>query len=99
MTIEPGCYVKTKWGRAVCTEVKDLPTPPEGYTGDYDDAPVAPWCYYRYPASNGIMWVQNADPISTGDDDDRGWSVSYDGPADDTSRHVLTLTGAYGQSL
>jgi len=71
--IEPGCWISTRWGEAVCAAVSRYSV------------------LYRYPATRcsdqAEIWVHNGDCWG---------SVAYLRPADDLSRHVLTLRGAYG---
>jgi len=71
--IEPGCWVVTNFGNAVCVE-------------------VSRYCvYFRYSSrrygDDRQLWVGNGDPWYT---------VTFLRPADDWSRHVMTLEGPYG---
>jgi hypothetical protein len=102
--ITPGCWIQTsRWGKAVCTEVKPhdhslvtrTPSPGRVITACADDScKDALWVEYRYRATRHHdqkeIWVANAD-LST--------EVTFlKAPTRFTAR-ILKLTGPYGEGL
>lgn len=111
MLVEPGCWLETMWGPAVCTSVSET----RSFVLEEGSSPPRPstverfTCTYRYEANRPIykdgeivgwqepsIWVHNGDHIAETENDPE-WFARYLGPADEVSRHVLTLKGPYGE--
>lgn len=87
--IEPGCWIETRFGRAVCVEVIEG-CQIEGEFGQKVE--IDSWVSFRYRATRCSdkkeIWVFNGEPLG---------AVRFRGKPTRFTARILTLTGPYGE--